>query len=262
MAKQKELQYNQIEARVVTDSFYFNPLTRKPQRLISMEGTMARFALAEVNTHRRFSRNSASSRAIPTTKQIRRVLENPYMPLEWGKNKPGMSATELLTPEEQRLAEEVWQDSVDHMALAAFALSGGPAVLKNAELHNMIQEVVRGSGMELEMLPFAVHKQIVNRLLEFAMYHTVLITSTEWKNFFALRISEHAQPDLRAFAQKALEAIEESTPQELGENEWHLPYVDLSAKRYGDYDMETMKKVSTARSARLSYLQSRKTLRS
>ena len=61
---------------------------------------MARYVLAELNTHRMFSRNSASSRAIPVAKQIQRVLKDPYLPVEWGKNKPGMSAAETLSPEE------------------------------------------------------------------------------------------------------------------------------------------------------------------
>ena len=258
MAGSEKLQYNRIEARVVADSYYVDPLTEEPRRLISLEGTMARYVLAELNTHRMFSRNSASSRAIPTAKQIKRILESPYLPVEWGKNKPGMSAAELLSPEERELAEEVWQDCVDRMALAAFVLSGGPAAIKSAELQDMLQAAAGAAAAEA--LPFSVHKQIVNRLMEFAMHHTVLITSTDWHNFFALRISEHAQPDLRAFAQEALEAIEASVPRRLDEDEYHLPYVDRSAERYRDYDLETMKKVAVARSARLSYLNQEKHL--
>ena len=270
-----KLKYNEIEARIVADSFYINHLTGEPHRLISLEGTMARYVLAELNTHRMLSRNSASSRAIPTLKQIRRILENPYKPLEWGKNKPGMSASEVLNPEEQELAEDVWQENVNHAVIGAITLNGGLEAVKDPELKTLLSEEilrltgrtaeipqthVSESGVETKVEPFVVHKQIVNRLMEFAMYHTVLITSTDWNNFFALRISEHAQPDLRAFAEKALEAIEDSTPRELGEHEWHMPYVDLSARRYEDYDTETLKKVAVARSARLSYLNQEKHL--
>src|SRR3954470_20670742 len=73
-------------------------------RLTTLEATFPRFILAEFNTHRSFSRNSASSRAIPITKQVRRVLEQPYVPIEFGSNQPGMQAGAALTGEAKREA--------------------------------------------------------------------------------------------------------------------------------------------------------------
>ena len=91
-----------------------------------------------------------------------------------------------------------------------------------------------------------VHKQIVNRLMEFAMHHTVLITTTEWSNFFALRISKDAQPDLRVFAEAALEAIENSQPWEAAGG-WHTPYMDATEGPYSRYEEEDLKKVAPPR---------------
>jgi hypothetical protein len=45
-------------------------------RLTTLEVVMPRIVLAEFNTHRMLSRNSASSRAIPIEKMIRMVIPN------------------------------------------------------------------------------------------------------------------------------------------------------------------------------------------
>ena len=248
---------NGIQARIVADS-----VSPEGQRLISIEGTMARYVLAELNTHRMFSRNSASSRAIPVFKQIERVLRDPYLPVEWGKNKPGMSAAETLSPEEAEQGERIWWDASIHMILSAVELNGGIESIQDSELRALIEnEQKLKNRLTDESLPFVVHKQIVNRLMEFAMHHTVLITATEWSNFFALRISKDAQPDLRVFAEAALEAIEDSQPREVAVGGWHMPYVDATEGPYSRYNEEDLKKVATAKAARLSYLNQEQHLR-
>ena len=248
---------NGIQARVVADS-----ISPEGQRLISIEGTMARYVLAELNTHRMFSRNSASSRAIPVFKQIERVLQDPYLPVEWGKNKPGMSAAETLNLEEAEQAERIWRDASIHMILSAVELNGGIESIQDSELRALIEDEQKlKNRITDESLPFMVHKQIVNRLMEFAMHHTVLITATEWSNFFALRISKDAQPDLRVFAEAALEAIENSQPREVAAGGWHTPYVDATEGPYSRYEEEDLKKVATAKAARLSYLNQEQHLR-
>jgi len=123
-------------------------------RLTTLEVTFPRFVLAEFNTHRLFSRNSASSRAIPTSKLIERVLKDPAIPLEWGKNKAGMSASDVLSPDLAQEAEHVWLGARD-------------AAVANAQ----------------RLLDLDVHKQELNRLLEPFLWHTVIVSATEWKNF-------------------------------------------------------------------------------
>jgi thymidylate synthase ThyX len=75
------------EARIVADS-----TNAKGNRLTTMVVVFPRIVLAEFNTHRVFSRNSASSRAIPVEKMIAMVEEQPYVPEEWGSNQKGMPA--------------------------------------------------------------------------------------------------------------------------------------------------------------------------
>lgn len=204
-------------ARVLADS-----VSPAFVRLTTVEVRFPRFILSELNTHRVFSRNSASSRAVPTNKMIERVLSDPAIPLEWGVNKPGMSASEALTP---KLAEE---------AKAEWLRARDSAVEHVKQLQQ-----------------FNVHKQVINRILEPFMWHTVIITATEWENFFTLRISPTAQPEIRAAAEALRDAKAASSPRVIAVGEWHLPLVQDDER---GLDLETLKKISAARCARVSYL--------
>jgi thymidylate synthase ThyX len=88
-----------IEAKIIADSL--NPVG---VRLVTFKLTYPRFILAELNTHRVFSRNSASSRAVPIEKMIERVRANPVVPIHWGKNQPGMQASEQIGNPEQTIS--------------------------------------------------------------------------------------------------------------------------------------------------------------
>jgi thymidylate synthase ThyX len=204
-------------ARVLTDS-----VSPVGIRLTTLEVRFPRFILSEFNTHRVFSRNSASSRAVPTKKMIERVLENPAMPVEWGVNKPGMSASEELTPEHAEDAKREWLRARDSAVAHVRALQDSN-----------------------------VHKQIINRLLEPFMWHTVIVTATEWENFFTLRLAQNAQPEIRVAARLMREAMNGSTPVPVATGGWHLPLIQEDER---DLEIETLKMVSAARCARVSYL--------
>ncbi|MDE2482424.1 MAG: FAD-dependent thymidylate synthase [bacterium] len=206
-----------FSARVLTDS-----VSTAGIRLTTMEVRFPRFVLSELNTHRVLSRNSASSRAVPTNKMIERVLNAPAMPVEWGVNKPGMSASEALTDAQAEDAKAEWLRARD-----------------SAVAH------VR------ELQKFNVHKQVINRLLEPFMWHTVIITATEWANFFALRCAPNAQPEIRVAAELMRDAMAASTPRPVAIGEWHLPLVQDDER---GLPIEELKKISAARCARVSYL--------
>lgn len=179
---------------------------------------------SEVMTHRVFSRNASSSRAIPVRKVLKQVWSDPAGPTHWGLNQPGMQASKQATGFKRKVAKVVWRLAGKMACVASWSL------------------------MEL-----GIHKQVANRLLEPWQYISVIITATDWDNFFALRLHPDAQPEIKELA----EAIEWSMGlvhiQQLKRNEWHLPYVDLS---YYDQasDVEAAKQVSAARCARVSYL--------
>ncbi|MGA2760736.1 MAG: FAD-dependent thymidylate synthase [Candidatus Cybelea sp.] len=187
---------------------------------IEVEGPYHNFVANGFIVHN--SRNSASSRAIPTAKLIERVLKDPAVPLEWGKNKAGMSASDVLPGDVAREAERAWLGARD-------------AAVAHAQ----------------RLLALDVHKQELNRLLEPFLWHTVIVSATEWENFFELRCAPNAQPEIRAAALLMLEARNASVPLALDLGEWHTPLLqpDESA-----LDLETRRRVSAARCARVSYL--------
>lgn len=191
-------------------------------RLTTIEATMHRFVLAEFNTHRVFSRNSASSRAIPIDKQISRVLQTPAYPVEFGTNQPGMQAGPPLEGIALLTAKDMWFEAAK--AAVNFAR---------------------------ELQDLGVHKQVTNRLLEPFMWHTVIVSSTEWENFFHQRCSPLAQPEIRCAAELIQEAYNSSTPKKLGAGEWHTPYI-LDDEQ--EWSWEEKKRISAARCARVSYL--------
>ncbi|HEY2477040.1 MAG TPA: FAD-dependent thymidylate synthase [Candidatus Cybelea sp.] len=168
------------------------------------------------------SRNSASSRAVPTAKLIERVENEPAVPLEWGRNKAGMSASEVLALEQAEVARAIWLRARDDAVAAAKAL------------------------MELN-----VHKQELNRLLEPFLWHTVIVTATEWSNFFELRCTTNAQPEIRAAAVAMRDAIRGSVPSPIAHGRWHTPLLQPDE---ATLDEEVRKRVSVARCARVSYL--------
>ena len=205
------------EARILADSL--NTVTG--DRLTSFLVRFPRWILAEINTHRALSRNTASSRAIPIAKQKARVLEHPALPVEWGSNKAGMQAGEPIPEGQAQAAEAVWR--------------------------RMAGQAVEGAGV-LEAL--RVHKQITNRVLEPWIWTTSIISGTDWENFFALRCHPAAQPELQYLADEMLFAYVESTPALLEPGEWHLPFGD---RLPAGLTVEDQLKVVTARCARTSY---------
>ncbi len=98
-----------------------------------------------------------------------------------------------------------------------------------------------------------MHKQVANRLLEPFMWHTVIVTATEWDNFWNLRCHADAQPEIRLVAEKMRAAVDGSDPAELDWDEWHLPLV-RPEDREEAASVEDLIKVSVGRCARVSYL--------
>jgi hypothetical protein len=227
-----------IKAEIIGDS-----LSPQGHRITSFLLTYPRIIHSELMTHRMFSRNSASSRAIPFKRMVESVMDNPFIPLAWQKDHKGMQGTEYFSePENINYAVSTWLDARD-------------AAVKQAEYLNEI----------------GVTKQLCNRLLEPFMWHTTLVTATEFENFFALRcpayqspvdvhfkhkskkdcIAAHSNPiNLEIFnnftlvdwlkinqsqaeihisllAEAMWDAYNESTPKELKTGEYHIPFIEI-----------------------------------
>ena len=191
------------------------------KEIVTMVVTFPRYILAEFNTHRVFSKNTASSRAIPVSKFIKQVEEDPVFPTYWGKNQSGMKAVTELCGENIKKAGYIWRNAKAQMVEAA----------------NKLQVL-------------EVHKQIANRLLEPWFYVTVLVTSTEWNNFFKLRCSIDAQPEMKQIADMMRKALLESTASPLDYGCWHIPF----GEECFNLSIAEKLKVATARAARVSYV--------
>lgn len=269
-----------IQAKVVADS-----KNEFGNRITTMVVTMPRIILAEFNTHRMFSRNSASSRAIPFEKMVKAVQENPFIPIAWQKDHKGMQGTEYLlegqSGHEGDFATLNWMRAIDN------------AIAQAQELHKR-----------------DVTKQLCNRLLEPFMWHTVICTATDFENFFTLRCPKYETKDgvfrsqvdaitasvisdndlaskyqswsqldwlklnkgqseihMMALAEAMWDAYNESTPKELKAGEWHIPFGDNindgklaeshspgEALVYKGVTLNDLRiKIATARCARVSY---------
>jgi hypothetical protein len=194
-------------------------------RITTWELTYPRFVHAELMTHRLFSRNSASSRAIPTKKLMRQVRLDPAMPVWWGKNQSGMQAREELAGWRKRLATFLWLETRWLALLAAWL-----------------------------MMKAGLHKQIANRVLEPWMFITVIGTATELDNWFRLRCHPDAQPEIGWVARRMKELYDSSQPTFLKAGDWHVPMVDFVEHFEMGHDWDLIRKVAVARLARVSYL--------
>lgn len=225
------------------------------KRLVTVVAHFPRCILSEINTHRVFSRNSASSRARSFKTTFREVLEEPYVPL-FTVNKKGMSG-DFVNVQQNRIAKREWLVARDEAVVSALRLLLGEHVeLGDALEHwedyiDMYYEKVYNADQPLEGAP-SIHKQNVNRLLEPFMWHEAVITSSMWENFFDLRVSDNAQPEIFAIARLIQEAIRASEPVD---SELHLPLVpqdELPDEEDFEKILEAMMK-SAGAAAQVSY---------
>ncbi len=266
-----------INAKIIADS-----VDPRGHRLVSFVITFPRYILAELNTHRMLSKNSASSRAIPFEKLLKSVEENPFIPVAWMIDHKGMQGHEYYTDNKHiSLAESNWLKARDNALRIAEDLSKGVYRVQDVDEH------------QFEKVSKGVTKQLCNRLLEPFMWHTVLISGTEWENFFALRCPQYeysvakfrsrkdlakttvhaedwtdldwrklnkgmADIHMMDLAEAMWDAYNESKPKQLKEGDWHIPFGDdilIPWKEGSNLESNTMEtvKIATARCARVSY---------
>lgn len=180
-----------ITAKVICDS-----VSPDGVRITTLEIEYPRFIHGEFMTHRSLSKNSSSSRAIPIQKMLDQIESNMALPIYWGKNKSGMQAVEEVSEFDEAKSVLNWERSF-----------------------NYTKERV------LDMVDIGLHKQVPNRLTEPFQMMKVVVTGTDWGNFFNLRIHPDAQPEICMLAYKIYKAMEESKPQKLLQGQYHLPYV-------------------------------------
>ena len=209
-----------FEVKVVEDS-----LSPGGVRLTTLTLKYPRAIHAELMTHRMFSRNASSSRAIPVRKIRQDARTGMMWPVWWGANQPGMQARAELTGWRLTASKLVW-------AMLGYVSIAGAWTLDKLGLH----------------------KQIANRVIEPFSHITVVLTGTEdaFGNFFNLRCHPDAQPEMHVLAERVYEALQASTPKKLYDGDWHLPFV--SAEERQKHTVDKLLRLSVARCARVSYL--------
>jgi len=213
-----------IEAKIIEDS-----ISPARARLTTFQLRYPRFIHAELMTHRLFSRNASSSRAIPAKRLLDDIENEPAMPIHWGLNQKGMQAHSEMDAFQSEACKELWLEARD-------------AVLSYARTLDSMN----------------LHKQVVNRITEPWAHISVVCTASEFDNFFSLRCHPDAQPEIKRLADQMRDLYFDSRPRKLKIGQWHLPYIkdeERFAPGNGGLKNEaTLIKASTARCARVSYL--------
>lgn len=212
------IETGQIEVKILADS-----ISKAGKRITTFQLKYPRFIHAEFMTHRVFGRNASSSRAIPVKLILKAVWNKPASPLHWGTNKAGMQAGGELWGAKRLMAQLAWVYA--GRCACAFAWI---------------------------MMKLGIHKQVANRVLEPWQHIHVVMTATEFDNFYELRDHEDAQPEIHVLAYIMRELQRKSTPRLLNEGEWHLPYITYDEMQ--EHDLETLKRTSAARCCRVSYM--------
>lgn len=207
-----------IKAEMIADSV--NPVD---VRLCTVKLEFPHVILPQVLMHRSFSRSVSSSRAIPTKVLISRVENDPYIPLEWRYKGKGMQPGDLMNHRDKVTAQYNYSHALGYTLLCV------------KELRD-----INGS------------KEMVNRLLEPFSHVQMVVTATDWNNFFNLRIHEDAQNEVTILAQEIRNAMDNSVPKRLISGEWHLPFSDINTGV--SYTINELLRICTARCARTSYL--------
>lgn len=216
-----------FDVKIIADSINVD----NGKRITTLQLRYPRFIHAEFMTHRAFSRNASSSRAIPVAKMISATLEDPAFFVHIGKNQPGMQANEEIDEDTKIAFKDEWEN-----------------------LGSIVADHVKRWSEE-----YGIHKQVANRALEPWQHMQVVCTATEWDNFFKLRRHKDAQPEIKVLADRIFETVETYEPVERGgrawadQECWHLPYVSDEERFSRRYSLNDLIRFSVARCARVSY---------
>lgn len=208
---------NQIEVKLIT----YSKSEDTKKSLATFAIKIPKFVWGHIISHRVFSRNSASSRAIPAKRIRRSVFKKPFLPIYFGENKSGMQSGKPFVGIRLWFSKKIWLWS---RYLPLF--------------FHFIGEKIN------------IHKEVLNRVLEPWLMVDIVVSATEWKNFLSLRDNEYAQPEMRYLAKEIRSLLEKNNPDILKKGEWHLPFLLESEK---SLDIKKKKDISAARCARVSY---------
>lgn len=253
----------------ITAKTLAHSITQDGIQLLTFELIYPRIVHAEALTHRVFSKNSASSRAIPIKKMNETILEDIAMPSRFGKANRGMQdagehdAPVVITQEITLEAKDLVKQ-LEKYGISIHTVTASPIRLQK-QITLPPEEAWKHSAASAISYSNAFAdagyaKQVCNRLTEAYQHMKVVLTATEFDNWFNLRHHEAADPTIKALADAMLVAYNSSTPRLLLKGEWHMPYYqDGYWKDVGDgldehgNDLDYALKISTSQSAQVSF---------
>lgn len=209
----------QCSVKIIADS-----INKFGQRVTTFELEYPRFVHSEMMAHRLLSRNSASSRAVPTASVLDGIAKKPAMPVFWGKNQSGMQSYQELDSLQKTASKALWLEAVRQAT--------------------SISKVMQETGL---------HKQVANRITEPFTHMKVVVTATDFDNFFWLRTHHAADPTIRQLAVMMEVTYNSNKPELLQQGEWHLPYVDKRLIREDVLSIEDALKLSVSCCCQVSY---------
>lgn len=254
----------QVEVILASQLSEYDPAWKSdesPPIIYTIRLRYPRIIHGEIMTHRVFSRNARSSRAVPVRTMLLETTTIPFIPWHWGANQKGMQASEECN-------ETVWIQSA-LMPLNGYAYGhssdwDGEITEKTGVLREDAWLIARDRAVQSAeaFMDAGYHKQNVNRLLEPFSWIDTLITATDWENFLHLRDHKDAEPHLQDLARLVKQAIEECDIHQLDFGQWHLPYITAEDIKWavseceahqGPSEIDLLAPLSAARCARISY---------
>lgn len=194
-----------IKATVLADSL----AEGTTNRLTTFEIEVPRIIWSEFLTHRMFSRNAASSRAIPFAKMQEQLTGRP---VRFGAANKGMQ------DKGEDFEGFVLGDDVEYEGNIGCSAYSPEEAWEEAK-----RDAIKWSE---RFYKAGYAKQVYNRICEPFQMIKGVISATEFDNWFWLRDDKAADPTIAELARVMLEAKNASVPQVLKAGEWHLPYVD------------------------------------
>lgn len=135
-------------------------------KLTTFEIVTPKYLLGEIGKHRLLAMSAASARAIPFKKLLKSIREDPFIPKVWQMKHPGMQGKEYIKDQK---------------------------TLNKLELQYLT--ALDAAATEAEKLEaMGITKQIPNRIIEPFMQAKVVLTGTEWDNWFKLRGPQYQTP--------------------------------------------------------------------
>jgi thymidylate synthase ThyX len=213
-----------LGSALITATNILTSHTTHSPTLHTLELTIPKFLIGQLNTHRVFSRNSGSSRAVPTWQILDQVWHQPYLPRRVGRYSTGMQPSEELTGHELEGVHRRILDASDAAVKHAVHVLLNPADYKDftsrIDFDNPDFELLR------DYSPVAA-KETVNRIVEPYMMTKVVLSGTDWDNFLNLRSHTDSQYEMQDLAVAVQEALRNPLKEQtLSADEWHLPYID------------------------------------